>query len=121
MRGESNYEINVFQNKKLVLIFNASYRMTCYSHNKETRIILDNLIKNNADDGDYEVNVLLIASGKRIKKRIYEVTLINKKFLKYKLVHSKNTTGAQADIEGEVRMKVVPIFIPDYTVYDVRQ
>lgn len=126
MRQKSSlYEIKICENDKELLIFTDEYWISSNKYTRELYIILDNLIRNKIEDGEYTVRISL--NNSKSIRRTYKIKLITKnvKILEYELIKTESRTVARYDVKGEIEQKIkfniFPIFIPDYTIYDVKQ
>lgn len=120
----SDYIIRIFRDTRKVLEFEITYLLEKNQHKNEIRLILKELARNRLEDGEYKLYVLLRTSTSSTTKRIYNIKLTSRpvKTLEYDLVKTQSKPVISGMICGKEQLApTYPIFIPDYTVYDIKQ
>ncbi len=113
-----DYNISIIKDEDVILDFDTNYKMDPRGHKKEIKIVLDKLIEEKIEDGKYTVTIY---SAKRIL-RIYNIILSSEylKKIEFDLIYTKNKKGTCINsVNGEISITPPPIFIPDYTIYDI--
>ena len=122
--GLSDYEVTVYEDGVGILIFVTRYEMNRHIRNVEVEEILKGLINHGIKGESYTAEVKLIKNYVKQKIRTYKINLIKEYTitLKYELIWSKYKSVTSKKIKGTIIENFPPpIFIPDYTVYDVPQ
>lgn len=108
------YKIKVLKGTTKVLKFNTNYRpkIGCGKNNGklENKIVLEQLIKNNIVDGNYEVSFTSKYSNYQRIRRIYKINLTTTrrdKVLKYELTYSGRGNASILNDEGTVKEPII--------------
>lgn len=115
-KQQYTYKIEISKSEEIVLMFIASYNLKRGKNGKrENRIVLENLIKNDIEDGDYKVSFMSNTLAYMKLRRTYQLkltTIRGYKNLKYLLTFSDKGKASLLNDKGIIKEPIIRSLIP---------